>query len=76
MGIPVMLRIIGLALLVLMSSHAYAVVLKIATLSPEGSSWMEKMRRGAKEIEKRTNKQVRFKFYPGGIMGNDDAVLR
>lgn len=76
MGIPFTLRIITLALLVLMSSQAHAALLKIATLSPEGSSWMEKMRRGAKEVEKRTTNQVRFKFYPGGVMGNDAAVLR
>lgn len=76
MGIPFMLRIITVVLLVLMSSQAHAVVLKIATLSPEGSSWMEKMRQGAKEVAQKTNNRVRFKFYPGGVMGNDSAVLR
>jgi TRAP-type transport system periplasmic protein len=55
---------------------ARAVTLKIATLSPEGSFWMEKMREGANEILKKTNNQVEFKFYPGGVMGDDRVVLR
>lgn len=50
--------------------------LKIATLAPEGSYWMEAMRRGAEDIERRTEGRVGFRFYPGGTMGNDQAVLR
>ena len=53
-----------------------AQTLKIATLSPEGSMWMEKMRRGAATIKEQTDGRVKFKFYPGGVMGNDAAVLR
>lgn len=53
-----------------------AMTFKIATLSPEGTGWMQKMRAGAKEVEKRTNSRVKFKFYPGGIMGDDLSVLR
>ena len=62
--------------IVLISQPALARTLKIATLSPEGSMWMEKMRQGAKEVAERTEKRVKFKFYPGGVMGNDKAVLR
>jgi len=53
-----------------------AVTLKIATVSPDGATWMVKMREGAKQIKKRTEGRVRFKFYPGGVMGNDASVLR
>ena len=49
---------------------------KIATLAPDGSSWMNEMRAAAEEIEKRTEGRVSFKFYPGGVMGNDQSVLR
>ena len=58
------------------TDNALAVRLKIATLSPEGSMWMEKMRQGAVNVAKATNNRVKFKFYPGGVMGNDKAVLR
>ncbi len=63
-------------LMVLMTTNTQAAVIKIATLSPDGSFWMQKMREGAKEVESKTNKRVRFKFYPGGVMGDDKAVLR
>lgn len=55
---------------------AGAVTLKIATLSPEGSMWMEKMRHGAEQVADQTKNRVTFRFYPGGVMGNDQAVLR
>ncbi|MCP3941766.1 MAG: C4-dicarboxylate ABC transporter [Desulfobacteraceae bacterium] len=54
----------------------YAITFKIATLSPEGSMWMEKMRQGAKEVAVETQNRIKFKFYPGGVMGNDKTVLR
>lgn len=69
-------RIMALALVLAMAGDAQAVVLKIATLSPDGSSWMLKMREGADKVAKATDNRVRFKFYPGGVMGNDKAVLR
>lgn len=61
---------------VLPAAPAASLELEIATLSPEGSPWMQKMRQGANEVTEKTSKRVHFKFYPGGIMGNDKAVLR
>ncbi|HEX4870076.1 MAG TPA: TRAP transporter substrate-binding protein DctP [Moraxellaceae bacterium] len=57
------------------SVPAGAVTLKIATLSPDGSQWTAKMRAGANEIKTRTAGRVEFKFYTGGTMGTDKAVL-
>ena len=54
----------------------YAKTIKIATISPDGTFWMKQMRAGAKEIKQQTQGRVKFKFYPGGVMGNDDNVLR
>jgi len=54
----------------------YAKTIKIATFSPDGTFWMQQMREGAKEIKQKTQGRVKFKFYPGGVMGNDDNVLR
>ena len=53
-----------------------AVTFKVATLSPDGSMWMKELRSGAKQITERTDGRVSFKFYPGGVMGDDKAVLR
>lgn len=54
----------------------FAKTIKIATLSPEGTYWMKQMRAGAEEVKEKTEGRVKFKFYPGGVMGNDDSVLR
>jgi TRAP-type C4-dicarboxylate transport system substrate-binding protein len=62
---------------ILLTDTAYAGVrLKIATLSPDGSMWMEKMREGANLVAKETDNRVTFKFYHSGSMGNDKAVLK
>ena len=50
--------------------------LKIATVAPEGSQWMQGMRVAAKQIGQRTDERVKIKFYGGGVMGNDKKVLR
>ncbi len=68
--------LIGLVLFFFLTGAASAVTLKIATISPEGSMWMEKMKKGAEQVEKETEKRVTIKFYPGGVMGNDSAVIR
>ncbi len=68
--------ITALILLMNVSSARCDVVLKIASLSPEGSMWMTKMREGAREVARETENRVRFKFYPGGVMGDDKSVLR
>jgi len=66
----------GLIILVfLLAGLADAATLKIATVAPEGSTWMKEMRAGAGEIKERTEGRVQIKFYGGGIMGNATKVL-
>lgn len=55
---------------------AIATEFKVATLAPEGTAWMREMRAAAEAIATRTEGRVTFKFYPGGVMGNDATVLR
>lgn len=62
--------------LFLFTSATHAAVIKIATLSPDGTAWMKKMRQAAKEISKKTDKRVKIKFYPGGVMGDENSILR
>jgi len=59
-----------------LSATSHATTIKIATLSPDGTTWMKKMRAAAKDIATRTEKRVKIKFYPGGVMGNENAILR
>ncbi len=73
---PFPLTSIVALLFVLLSQPGFAKVFKIATVSPEGSGWMKTMRAAGKDIEAATEGRVKLKFYPGGVMGNDSAVLR
>ena len=71
------LRSIGLlAASILVAAGVEAKTLKIATLAPAGTTWMEEMQRGADRIRQLTDGRVRLKFYPGGVMGNDRSVHR
>lgn len=62
--------------LFVLGSSASAQTIKIATLAPEGTTWMNAMREGAAEIKQRTDGRVKFKFYGGGVQGNDKQVVR
>jgi TRAP-type C4-dicarboxylate transport system substrate-binding protein len=58
------------------NSTAKTLVIKLATLAPEGSSWIETFKSIDKEVREKTDKQVRFKFYPGGVLGDEKDMLR
>lgn len=60
----------------LYSGHSLAKTFKIATLAPAGTTWMKLMKQGAKSISEKTDGRVRLKFYPGGVMGNEQSVHR
>lgn len=64
------------SLLVVLPVPAMAVTLKIASAAPDGTAWMEAFRKGGEEVKQRTAGRVEFRFYPGGVMGNDKSVLR
>jgi TRAP-type C4-dicarboxylate transport system substrate-binding protein len=66
----------AVAMLLLNPSLADARTFKIASISPDGTFWMQEMRAAAERIEKESQGRVKFKFYPGGVMGNDENVLR
>lgn len=67
---------IFMLMLMILSAPVFAQTLKIATIAPEGSSWMNDMRAGAEAIETHTQGRVKFKFYGGGVQGNDNQVRR
>ena len=62
--------------LALAAFGANAATIKIATLAPDGTSWMKEMRASAQTIKTKTEGRVELKFYPGGVMGDDATVLR
>ena len=71
------MKLITLALLLcLVTLPAAAQQLKIATLAPDGSSWMIALNEAADAVQARTGGAVSTRFYPGGVMGDSDMVLR
>jgi len=71
-----MLRMLCILVTLSLSISVEAKTFKIATIFPDGTSWMNTVREAANEISKRTEGRVKFRFYPGGVMGNDATVLR
>jgi TRAP-type C4-dicarboxylate transport system substrate-binding protein len=52
------------------------VVIKLATLAPDGSAWMQVVRAAADEAQQKTGNAVQFKIYPGGVMGDERDMVR
>ena len=57
-------------------ASAQQYVIKAATVAPEGSVWLKVMRRMDKELQKKTGGRLKFKFYAGGVLGDDKVVLQ
>lgn len=70
--------VLALACLLLgVASTAQAArTLKIATSVPAGTTFIEELKKAGGEIAERTEGRVELKLFPGGVMGNDQAVLR
>lgn len=74
-----MSRLFSLCLPVLLwlsPAAAQTTTFKIATIAPDGTTWMKELHAGADAINQRTGGRVQFRFFPGGVMGNDKSVLR
>ncbi|MBS0590202.1 MAG: TRAP transporter substrate-binding protein DctP [Proteobacteria bacterium] len=62
--------------LLIASVATHAATIKIATIAPDGTTWMTEMRAAASAIKTKTADRVELKFYPGGVMGDSATVLR
>lgn len=49
---------------------------KVATIAPAGSVWITEFEKFAQEVSEKTDGEVGFRIYPGGVMGDDQAMLR
>jgi TRAP-type transport system periplasmic protein len=52
------------------------VEIKIATIAPEGSTWMRIMEQLDAQIREKTAGEAGLRFYPGGVQGDESVVLR
>ncbi len=63
-------------IMILSTDAVSATRIKIATLAPEGTSWMKVMNALAAEVKEKTGGEVQLKFYAGGVMGDEGDVIR
>ena len=51
-------------------------VLKFATLAPSGTTWMNLLEEWSEQVKLRSKGRLAFKFYPGGVQGDEPDVLK
>ncbi len=51
-------------------------VFKVASLAPEGSVWTKRFRDFTREVTEKSNGEIGFKIYAGGVMGDDRSMYR
>jgi len=59
-----------------MSFAAEPLTIKFATVAPEGSTWMNTMKELDKTIREKTQGQIAFRVYAGGVAGDELDALR
>lgn len=68
-----------LSLLLLLPAAAGAApeyLIKFATLAPAGSTWMNLLQDWDRELRHKSDGRLGFKFYPGGVQGDEPEVLK
>ncbi len=76
--LKVWLSCFGITLLFLSPAQSAEkeLVIKLATLAPQGSSWMKAFNLLNSEVMKKTENKIQFKIYAGGVLGDEKDMLR
>lgn len=53
-----------------------ATTVDLATLAPDGSPWHKQLERMGNEWRQGTDSRVRLRIFPGGVAGDDPAIVR
>lgn len=70
------LLLLALLLVTLSARADQPYILKFATLAPAGSTWMNVITEWSLKVEKESQGRLKFKFYPGGVSGDEPDMLR
>lgn len=68
-----------LTVILLIAPHGAAAkttTIKIATLAPEGSTYIQALHDLNAELKQKTNNGVRLRIYPGGVLGDENDMRR
>lgn len=72
-----LIRVFAAAVIITLPAGAMAAhVLKLATLAPQGSTWMEIVDDWSEELERESNGELKLKVYANGVAGDEPDVLR
>ncbi|HEY5945585.1 MAG TPA: TRAP transporter substrate-binding protein DctP [Kofleriaceae bacterium] len=73
-----LVKLVSIAALAAAASPALAdnTELRIATLAPSGSPWMEVLSKGQAEVNTKTAGRVTLKYYEGGQQGDEQDFIR
>lgn len=73
---PICLIIFIYANLLILPAASGEETIKLATLAPKNSSWMKIFYAMGKEIEEKSGRKVKIRFYPDGVQGDEIDVIR
>ena len=65
-----------LPLIAALPGSAQVQLLKVATLAPDGSSWIATLRAIDSQVREETGGAVGLKIFPGGVQGGEGAMIR
>lgn len=71
-----LLTLITIASIIFGASQAIATEIKFAIVAPEGSTWSKVVGEWNEGLKSKTNGQVSFKIYAGGVQGDERDVIR
>lgn len=71
-----LLTLVTIASIIFVASRANAAEIKFAIVAPEGSTWSKIVGEWNEELKAKTNGQVSFKIYAGGVQGDERDVIR
>jgi|ERR1035437_328746 TRAP-type C4-dicarboxylate transport system substrate-binding protein len=71
----IMITVTAMLLAAVIAAAPAKYEIKFASVAPDGSTWMNIMNELNDEIVEKTGGEVKFKFYPGGVMGDEKDVL-
>jgi len=79
---PNKIKLIGVGLLMVIifvappGAFSKIATIKIATLAPEGSSWVQTLENLNVELKQKTGNSVRLRIYSGGVLGDEKDMIR
>jgi TRAP-type transport system periplasmic protein len=77
--LPRFIYLFALSLLMMIPGRpagAEPFIIKFATVAPEGSTWMHRMKELDRTLREKSDGQIGFRIYAGGVAGDELDVLR